>query len=175
MAQEDRSQEVTGKAGKRHVYVAEDSSGLMKVGISMSLDSRMKTLTAERRSSVNIIWATPSRADARDIEYIAHSILEPQRAVQEWFSISHAVAIEAIVAAIARVEDGDLSMRRRMGFPNELRKRGIPMENVSIRLPQELLVSAQLASIKDGRPLRQWIVSLIKDATKENRQQTATT
>lgn len=134
-----------------HVYVMRDAAGFVKVGVSRSLDQRVKAVSADRGSSVELIWATTKRENAVDVEFTTHTSLLPMRSEREWFAIDADRAVAAVIDAIAAVDSGDLSGRKRLP---SVYKRISPAKGgpTGVRFEADELDALARAAAEDERP-----------------------
>lgn len=72
------------------VYVIE-SGGLFKIGISRSLQERLKNISmnSPARVSVAVVIKPRDFVAARDLEKILHRRFESKRSHGEWFALDH--------------------------------------------------------------------------------------
>jgi hypothetical protein len=142
----------------KHIYVMSNGAGLVKVGMSRSLTVRTRTIALEE-PAVCLVWATPLRADCIDVERTAHTALLAQRERKEWFRASECDAIRAVEEAIARVERGDLSMRKMLPAKRQpARLTGSP---VGIRFAPHEMDALRRAAKAHYRPVSEmarWII-----------------
>lgn len=93
------------------LYVAIGDDGVLKVGSSDDPQHRMKLLRVERRQRFSICrtWHRP-KADARLVEFIAHSLLRPHCCLgREFYQASVETLYDAVELAIRKAESGDIS------------------------------------------------------------------
>lgn len=94
----------------KHLYIAIDAAGLVKIGISGALGVRMSRLGRERTSVVSLIWASPMREDAWEVEQVSHAQLDDHSRGGEWFCVTEAMAIATVCQAIERSEAREILM-----------------------------------------------------------------
>lgn len=90
------------------VYVFSADNGLVKVGISIRPEARLKDAAYSRGLSplsVKMAFSSEPRGDARDVERIAHRLLSASQERGEWFSASERDAVAAVTKAIS-IADG---------------------------------------------------------------------
>ena len=93
------------------LYVAIGADGVLKVGSSSNPQNRMKLLRAERHQEFSLCrtWHRP-KADARMIEFIAHSLLRQHRCFgREFYRAPLKTLYDALELAIRKAEAGDVS------------------------------------------------------------------
>jgi len=76
----------------------------MKVGVSRQLSRRIRRVRAEVNQEVELLFATPLKADPYPIESAAHWFLGGKSDEGEWFWVTLHDAIAAITRAIKHVE-----------------------------------------------------------------------
>lgn len=116
----------------------------IKIGVSSNPEYRARGLGSK------VVFMTPVMEDYAAVEATAHQLLIESRAGGEWFTVSAAVAIEAIRAAVSMVSSGDMSFCRRL--PKE---RGAPINRmtnpITVRLTQDEMDALRMAAQAEGR------------------------
>jgi hypothetical protein len=153
------------KKEPRHVYVMMDKSGFIKIGVSNFIPARMVSVKTERQSEVSLVWATPKRSDAMDVESEAHKILLSKRTSGEWFDIDSKAAISAITESINRISNGDPFQRSRLPYANRV---GPLKDHVLLmRVDADTKAAIERLAAADQRSISQWILLAVRAALKQ--------
>jgi hypothetical protein len=93
------------------VYVAEDSHGRVKIGVSADPNARLAQLQTGNPLSMRMAYVAAVKSDnGAGIERAAHETLARHRQSGEWFGVSVEMAVAAINAASFRLADPVVSI-----------------------------------------------------------------
>lgn len=80
----------------QYVYVMKSTSGLVKIGVSKNVLSRLKTLEASSGLGITLVKTFGPLRRAIGLERASHALLSSKREYGEWFSVNAEEAISVI-------------------------------------------------------------------------------
>ena len=80
----------------KNVYVVEKENGLVKIGVSENVKSRIATLSMQGGFKVKNLYATEKCSNHYNLERIIHANLRDKRRIGEWFEMSFEEAVSTV-------------------------------------------------------------------------------
>lgn len=125
----------------KSVYVAADSTGHVKIGVSVNPLHRVQQFSM-KRGKVVPVYISPIMKDAIAVERTAQNMLSAARVIGEWFKITPKEAVSAVKEAARRIADGDRTLAK------QPERRGSDDGRITINLPDDL-----------AERIEQWMIS----------------
>lgn len=109
----------------QHVYVAADTRGRHKIGVTGNPRLRAYHLSRDLGVPVQIVHLEPPSAEAENVETFAHWELASSHDGGEWFLVDRDAAVAAVEAGKEQVRNGEvvpakIVVLERYGFPAHL-------------------------------------------------------
>ena len=95
-----------------HVYVAADTDGWHKIGITDDPTTREYHLSRDRGREVRMVFLSLRRIKPEFVEAAAHWLLSQADSKHEWFDVDQRTAIGAVNSATVQVDAGHIPHAR---------------------------------------------------------------
>ena len=121
----------------RAIYILESSAGIVKIGIARNVHNRMRLIKTATPYPIVLAYSGRAMTGVEAVEKRAHTMLATERMHGEWFRVSSARALEAVLEAAQ-----ECGVELDPEGPRVLGRRGRPTKDTSavmVRMPRDIL------------------------------------
>lgn len=92
----------------KHLYIFENSNGLVKIGVSREFDRRRRTISSHGGFDITRTVVTAPISNYLELERLAHNYFSSSRVSGEWFNCKFEEAVEWIKSVIQDIARFDV-------------------------------------------------------------------